>query len=284
MSRRDDVLDAALRHLGATYYRTVHGKATATEVARALEAVGVHSVPASSPSDTGAPAPGTGLLPQDLPDGPQRVRNVMNTNVITATPRATYKHTARLLHDNRISAIPVLTHGGQVAGMVSEADLLPKHDRQARGRARILPGRSAKAYARTAGELMTTPAITIGPDAPVSVAARLMERHHLKHLPVVDTGGVLTGIVSRHDLLKVFLRPDQQIAAEVTDVLTTSLLLDPALITVTVHEGVVTLTGQADYPGQAQAAVRMAEDVDGVIAVTCRLTTHPAATWTRPPG
>ena len=283
MSRRDAQLDATLRHLGVTYYRTVHGEATATDVARALEAVAVHSVPGSSPADTGAPAPGTGL-PQDFPGGPQRVRNVMNTSVITATPRSSYKHIARLLHDNRISAIPILTHDRQVAGMVSEADLLPKHDRRARSRALILPGHSAKAYARTAGELMTSPPITIGPDAPVSAAARLMERHHVKRLPVVDADGVLTGIVSRHDLLKVFLRPDQQIAAEVTDVLTTLLLLDPARITVTVHDGVVTLTGQADDPGQLQTAIRMAEDVDGVIAVTSSLTMRPATTWTRSPG
>jgi CBS-domain-containing membrane protein len=283
MSRRDDQLDATLRHLGVTYYRTVHGKATATDVARALEAVAVHSVPGSSPADTGAPAPGAGL-PQDFPDRPQRVRNVMNSSVIIATPRSSYKHVARLLHENRISAMPVLTRGGRVAGMVSEADLLPKHDRHARGLARILPSRIAKADARTAGELMTSPAITIGPDAPVSAAARLMERHHLRLLPVVDTGGVLTGIVSRHDLLKVFLRPDQQIAAEVTDVLTTLLLLDPARITVTVRDGVVTLTGQADDPGQVQTAIRMAEDVDGVIAVTSSLTMRPTTAWTRPPG
>jgi len=64
----------------------------------------------------------------------------------------------------------------------------------------------------------------------------------------------------------VFLRLDQQIAAEVTAVLTAILLIDPARITVTVHDGAVTLTGQTPDPARSQAAIKLAGDVDGVIA------------------
>jgi CBS domain-containing protein len=284
MSRRDDYLDALLKHLGATYYQTVHGDATATDVARALEAVADQTGPANGPSASGQPAPGAAGLPLGYLAGKRRVRDVMTTEVVTITPRTSCKHTARLLHDNRVSAVPVLAPDGQVAGVVSEADLLPKQDQHARHRARLLPGRSAKAGARTAAELMTAPAITIGPDALVGAAARLMQRHHLKRLPVVDAGGQLIGIVSRHDLLKVFLRPDDQIAAEIAGVLTAILLLDPASVAITVRDGIVTLAGQVEDSGQIQAAVKLAGDVDGVIAVTSRLTSRQADTWTRPPG
>lgn len=283
MSRRDDYLDALLKHLGATYYQTVHGDATATDVARALEAVTDHTGPANGPSASGQPAPAAGL-PPGYPAGKWRVRDVMTTKVVTVTPHTSCKHIARLLHDNRVSAVPVLAPDGQVAGVVSEADLLPKQDQHARHRARLLPSRSAKADARTAAELMTAPAITIEPDAPVGAAARLMQRHHLKRLPVVDTGGQLIGIVSRHDLLKVFLRPDDQIAAEIAGVLTAILLLDPASVAITVRDGIVTLAGKVEDSGQIQAAVKLAGDVDGVIAVTSRLTSRQADTWTRPPG
>jgi CBS domain-containing protein len=60
---------------------------------------------------------------------------------------------------------------------------------------------------------MTSPAITIHPDAPVGAAARLMNGHRIRRLPVVDPSGKLIGIVSRRDLLSVFLRPDEEIAA-----------------------------------------------------------------------
>ncbi len=284
MSRRDDYLDALLKHLGATYYQTLHGDATASDVARAVEAIADHSGPESGPSASGQPAPAAGGLLPGYQAGQRRVRHVMTANVITVSPESSCKHTARLLHDHHISAVPVLAPDGRVTGLVSEADLLPKHDRHPGHLAGILPGRAAKADARTAGEIMTAPAITIGPDAPIGAAARLMHRQHLKCLPVVDADGNLTGVVSRHDLLKVFLRPDEQIAADVAGVLTAVLLLDPASVSVTVRDGVVTLAGALADPGQVRAAIKLVGDVEGVIAVASKLTSHEADTWTRPPG
>ena len=75
---------------------------------------------------------------------------------------------------------------------------------------------------------MTAPAITVGPDASLAEAARLLHRHQIKRLPVLDPAGPLVGIVSRADLLKVFLRSDDQIAQEVRqDVLRRDLGADP---------------------------------------------------------
>ena len=126
---------------------------------------------------------------------------------------------------------------------------------------------------------MTSPAITIHPDATLSAAARLMNSRHLKRLPVVDAGagvfgGNLIGIVSRCDLLSVFLRPDEDIAREVRGMLTEIRLADPAGITVRVQNGIVTLAGHlgsAEQNDLIRIAVRLTWDIDGVVSVVNRL-------------
>jgi CBS domain-containing protein len=116
-----------------------------------------------------------------------------------------------------------------------------------------------------AAGLMTRPAVTIGPSATVASAARLMERHDVKRLPVVD-GDHLVGIVSRRDLLSTYLRPDDDIRAEVRgDVLQRVLLTDPTAVVVAVDEGVVTLTGKVDRRSTAEIAGRLARAVSGVV-------------------
>ena len=152
--------------------------------------------------------------------------------------------------------------GRHVAGVVSEADLLSVLDQRAR-HAQLEPGGRLHRHAGdkkhrglTAGELMTSPAITIHPDATLPAAARLMNSRHLKRLPVVDSGGGglggnLVGIVSRCDLLSVFLRPDEDIAREVREMLAQILLADPASVTARVQNGVVTLAG---YLGSCTAS------------------------------
>ena len=105
----------------------------------------------------------------------------------------------------------------------------------------------------TAGALMTAPAITIDPDATIPAAARLMNTHHLRRLPVIDADGKLVGIVSRRDLLSVFLRPDADILHDARQVLAELALTDPQDVTVTVKHGVVTLTGtMPPEPGHDQ--------------------------------
>ena len=89
-------------------------------------------------------------------------------------------------------------------------------------------GASRKHWGLTAGELMTAPAITIHPDATISAAARVMNHHHVKCLPVVDAAGMLAGLVSRRELLSIFLRPDEEIADDVRAVFAEILLADPA--------------------------------------------------------
>jgi CBS domain-containing protein len=115
---------------------------------------------------------------------------------------------------------------------------------------------------------MTSPAVTIVADAPVGQAARLMRQHGVRRLPVVDGDGHLAGIVSRGDLLKVFTRRDEDIRSEIVEeVIAHTLFLDPGPYIVTVQEGVVTLSGEADRRTDAILVERLAGRVDGVVSV-----------------
>lgn len=101
-----------------------------------------------------------------------------------------------------------------------------------------------------------------------------MHSRHVKRLPVVDPDGKLLGIVSRRDLLTVFLRPDAQIAAEVRELLAEILFANPASVSAKVHEGVVVLTGQptgAEQHDLIPVAVRLIWDIDGVVDVVEKL-------------
>jgi len=196
----------------------------------------------------------------------------MKTDVITIERNMSCKRIARLLADNDLSAIPVVSGGGRVLGMVSEADVLRREERSfsrlGAGLALRTHRERKQAEALTAAELMTRPAITIHPDAPLGAAVRLMNAHHVRRLPVVTPHGDLIGIVSRQDVLRAFLRPD----AEIADVLTAIPQAQSMRIAVSVTDGEVVLTGDAPAASLIAAAVRAASDVEGVVAVTSRLT------------
>jgi CBS-domain-containing membrane protein len=208
----------------------------------------------------------------------RRVRDVMTREVVTVDEQESFKELAALMAECRVSALPVLDEGGRVVGVVSEADLLLKEEfPEGPAGGRLFQGRHrmerAKAAGDTAVELMTAPAITIGPDATVAEAARLLHRHQIKRLPVVDPAGPLLGIVSRADLLKVFLRGDDQIAREVRqDVLLRALWVNPDTVVVEVRDGVVTLIGQLERRSLIPIAVSLVRGLDGVVDVVDRLT------------
>ena len=209
MTCADTHLDAMLRHLGAAYYESLHGRAARSDVARALDTVEEHL------GEQGPPAP-KAPRHEELRKRrwARRVSDVMTTSVVTVDRITPYKEIARLLAEHRISGLPVLKMGREVAGVVSETDLLAAED-ETRRQARMVGSMGRRWHLRkqphvrlTAGALMTSPAITIGPDATIPGAARLMNTHHISRLPVTDQKGKLIGIVSRRDLLSVFLRPD----------------------------------------------------------------------------
>jgi CBS domain-containing protein len=200
------------------------------------------------------------------------VEDVMTTPVVTADRLTPYKEIARLLAEHRISGLPVLVDGWQVVGVVSEADLLTAQDRTAQDRTAAHPG-------LTAGELMTAPAVTIQPDATIPAAVHVMNTHHVRRLPVTGADGQLIGIVSRRDLLSVFLRPDTDIARDVRRILGEIPLATPVADGMTVRHGRVILAGTATpAPGGSRRAhdpiplaIGLIWGVEGVLDVVTRL-------------
>jgi CBS domain-containing protein len=204
------------------------------------------------------------------------VKDVMSTHVIAVRQRAPYKEMAAMLHEQRVSAFPVIDDDNKVIGVVSEADLLTKEAFEAAPHGAIdsmLRRREhAKASALTAAELMTKPPVTIGPDAPVAQAARLMRSRRVKRLPVTRDDGTLIGIVSRADVLSVYNRPDADIRREITQDLILGLLLcDPDRFTVTVKDGIVTIEGTPETVPVGRDIIDGAGHVEGVVAVRDRL-------------
>ncbi|HEU4420967.1 MAG TPA: CBS domain-containing protein [Pilimelia sp.] len=207
----------------------------------------------------------------------QLVRDVMTEPVVAARPETGYKEIIEVMARFGVSALPVIDHDSKVLGVVSEADLLHKVEfTPAELHTRLFQRRRAarkKAAGDTARELMTSPATTIGTDAPFRVAARLMEKEHVKRLPVVDEAGHVVGIVARRDLLRVYTRPDSRIRRDVVNhVLQHTLVLEPSEIEVSVAKGIVTLSGTTDRRSTAQIAARLAYTVDGVVDVVDKLT------------
>lgn len=315
MSRREEHLEAMLRHLGSVYYQTLHGLASASDVTNAVESVRAHEAAsvheatrtdgyrcaheAGLPHDAGPPEgvsrarqpaairsaprprrPAEETATRRPLRGRRRVTDVMSTDVVTVSKTMPYKQVAQLLAAYDLTSVPVVSGGGRILGMVSEADLLLRQER-AFGRAMAgLPRRSRRqrgqAEALTAVELMSSPAITIHPDAPLGAAARLMNGHHIRRLPVVDSAGQLLGVVSRQQLLSVFLRPDTEIAEEIRVVLSSIMLDDARGVTVAVAGGVATLAGTLSSDDLIDGAVRLAAEVDGVVTVRSRLDVRPA--------
>jgi CBS domain-containing protein len=200
-----------------------------------------------------------------------KIANVMTTDVITVSPETTLKQVAELLAARGISGAPVVDENRHVVGVVSEADILAK-ERWPRSPSRLerLLGRDgldAKTTARTAGEAMTSPAVTIGAERRVDVAAALMLDKRINRLPVVDAEGLLVGIVSRADLVRAFAGSDEQIAREIRDdVLLQQLWLNPNGVELVVHNGEVTLTGSFDEEFERELVVRRIRLVPGVVS------------------
>lgn len=205
----------------------------------------------------------------------KHVDSQMTTDVVAVGPSTPFKELVRILRTHRIGALPVVD-GTAVVGVVSESDLLRK-EADMEGPApfplRVITRRAVraarvKAEAGNAGTLMTSPAVVIAPGTTVGDAARLMERHHVRHLPVVDSDGRLRGIVSRGDLLRVFLRTDTDIRDEIRDqVLGEELRLGLATVDVRVVDGVVDLSGSVPRKSLVAVLVRMCRGVDGVVQV-----------------
>ncbi|MBQ0983484.1 CBS domain-containing protein [Streptomyces sp. F63] len=213
----------------------------------------------------------------------RKVGSVMTGDVVRVVRSTPFKDVAALLAEHRISGVPVVDDDEKVLGVISETDLMARQAEKTdsgerRHRFRLTPSAhrtAVKARALTAGELMSSPAVTVRAESSIAEAARTLAKFRVERLPVIDEEDRLVGIVTRRDLLQVFLRPDEEIRAEVIDeVLVRTLWLVPQAIKVTVTDGVVTLEGELERSSEVPVAVRMTGQIDGVVSVVDRLTSR----------
>ncbi len=198
------------------------------------------------------------------------VSDVMTKEVVTVGADTDFKTCVDLLRVHGVSAVPVVD-GDYVLGIVSEFDLLLKEEsRDSVAHLARRQGRQAKA--RTAAEVMSSPALCVGVGASLAEVARLMHKRAVRRLPVVDAAGRLVGIVSRPDLLKVFLRSDESIRREVVeDLIEKTLWIDHRAVEVEVRAGVVVLTGELETKSLTELVARRVAAVEGVVGVDGRL-------------
>ena len=208
------------------------------------------------------------------------VSDVMTTRVHVATPSTTFKVLVRLIEENRVSAIPIVDPQGKPVGIVSESDLLLKERRselelEAGSPLHLWRRRQerAKAEGVVAADLMTSPVVAVGADSTIAQAARVMQERNVRRLVVVDQRGNIAGIVSRSDLLQVFLRTDQDLRSELVQRLVPAVLpTDAGAVHVAVESNVITLSGEVDRRSDVDILGRLAREVDGVVSVVNRMT------------
>jgi CBS domain-containing protein len=209
-----------------------------------------------------------------------KVEEVMTPDVITVRLETSLKEVASILADKGISGVPVVNESGAVVGVVSEGDILfkerPPSSRHGM-RAWLLDPHGMqgqlKLEARTAEEAMTSPAKTIAPYCKVSAVAAMMVEARVNRLPVVDADGKLVGIVTRADLVRAFVRPDEAIEREIKrDVLERILWIDPTYLSISVENGEVRLGGRVDTKDQADILAHLVHSVPGVVSVDSHLT------------
>ena len=228
-----------------------------------------------------------------------KARDIMTSQVITAGPDTAVRHIAALLFKHRISALPVLENG-KLVGIVSEADLLHRHEIGTEGTARssswwlqlLSADRSVaeyvKSHATRARDIMTKDVISVAPDTPIAQIARLLEKHGVKRVPVLQDGR-LVGIVSRSNLvqtlaargrrMKVGDSGDGAIRVRLSAELERHPWWRSTTSNVIVTDGIVHYFGTVDSEDQRQAARVAAENMPGVRGVRDHRVPIAAIAW-----
>jgi len=193
-----------------------------------------------------------------------RAKDAMTSPAITVTPEMHCKDAAALLVRHRISALPVVDASGRLVGLVSEADLLPlEASPDPRSQATPLPARTMP-LPQTVGDVMTPEVYTVDEDMDLGVVAQRMLEANVKRFPVLR-GDQIVGVVSRHDLVKVIARTDEEVEAGVQRALTEEGMRLTSL-GVRVRDGVVELIGDGDRQTLRLAEI-LARSVPGVLDV-----------------
>jgi len=206
-----------------------------------------------------------------------KVRDLMSTDPFTVSPETSLKEAARLMVQFNVSGLPVVSDG-QLVGVLTEADFLDQEAaKEKRYRFRLLDALfgdapAPMAGAESVGEVMTRDVLTVAPEASLSEAARIMAKHGVKRLPVLEDG-VLVGVIARADVVGAYAKPDDVIEDEIReDVLRRLLFVDPARIQVSVTEGVVALSGVLENRTEAHLLEELASRITGVVRVESKVT------------
>ena len=221
-------------------------------------------------------------------------KDIMTANVVSVHESTPVHDIVGLLLQHRISAVPVVDDAQQVVGIISEGDLLRPEGKGRTALERpwwleaVFSGKTVeyqKASGRTAGSVMTRNVFTVEEDMPLTEIAELLERHHIKRVPVLR-GGKLAGIVSRanllHGLANIIVErhepgaaEDRELRNELLEILLKQHELDPVLVNVTVSDGNVRLWGIVENTDEAKAAEQAAKTLPGVKSVTNNLGPGP---------
>lgn len=219
---------------------------------------------------------------------------IMTPNVITVTPQTEVREIVELMIKNRISALPVVDGENRVIGMVSEGDLMRRVENQTDRRdswwltALFSASNDADSYIKSRGrraeDVMTRDVLTITEDTPLYKIAQLLEKNHIKRVPVVSNGK-LVGIVSRSNLLQGFSTmetvasgsaDDRSIRDKIVNEMNDRLGITGNTTNVVVVDGVVTLWGLVESDVERRAATVAAENTAGVKEVRNNLGVSPA--------
>ena len=217
-----------------------------------------------------------------------KARDVMTPGVITVTPDAKVPDIAALLLERRISAVVVAEADGKVVGVVSEGDLMRRPELGTEGRRSrwlqflLSPEDREHDFVKTHGlrarEVMTSPAVSVAPDAPLSDIVALMGRRGIKRVLVLERGR-LAGIVTRTDLLRALHarkalptesvpRDDQALREKILRELGQTDWALEAIVNVQVADGHVELWGNIDSDEQRHAIRVAVQEIPGVRGVT----------------
>lgn len=204
-------------------------------------------------------------------------REIMTSPVITVTPEMPFREIVTVMLHHRVSGLPVVDKSGRLLGIVSEADLIHKEEEPFpqppivgwHGRSlwlERLVDRHQKATGVTAGSLMTENVVTATEETKAHELAHLMLARGVNRVPIVRDGRVV-GIVTRADILKVFVRTDEALAADISHALRHDLWIDPSGLTVTCANGIVAIVGQVDRRSDREFAIKWIRSIDGVVGL-----------------
>jgi CBS domain-containing protein len=209
-----------------------------------------------------------------------RAADVMTSPVITIQPDTSVKDVAAAMVTHHFSGFPVVTVEGELIGIVTEADLLHKEagpfGQDPRFFARLPAfGRAAAAAQKASGlvarDVMTSPVVTVDEGTSLHEVAALMVRRKINRVPALRAGR-LVGIVSRADVVRALVRPDDEIATAVREALLHDLWVDISKIRIDVKDGIVYLDGQVDRHSEKDLVERWVASIDGVVGVDSKLT------------